>query len=114
MIVLDTNVISELMRPLPHAGVMAWVAAQPRDVLYTTSITRAELLYGVAAMPEGKRRETLSALVEEIAPSYGDDWWFAAFASIWYQEIDQFDRARQLAMRSLELFAREVMPKLRA
>lgn len=54
------------MRPLPHAGVMAWLGAQPRDVLYTTSITRAELLYGVAALPAGKRRETLGALVEAM------------------------------------------------
>lgn len=66
MIVLDTNVISELIRPRPHAGVAAWVAAQPRHNLYTTSITRAELLYGIAAMPEGKRRETLSMLVDAM------------------------------------------------
>jgi predicted nucleic acid-binding protein len=44
VIVLDTNVISELMRAEPHAGVLAWVAAQPRALLYTTHITRAEIL----------------------------------------------------------------------
>ncbi|WP_400135459.1 PIN domain-containing protein [Bacillus thuringiensis] len=50
MIVLDTNVISELMRPEPDPAVIAWVAAQPRASLYTTSINRAEILYGVAAL----------------------------------------------------------------
>ncbi|AWN45415.1 VapC toxin family PIN domain ribonuclease [Methylobacterium terrae] len=52
------------MRPRPHASVVAWVSAQPRDNLYTTSITRAELLHGVAAMPQGKRRDTLGVPVE--------------------------------------------------
>lgn len=70
MIVLDTNVISELMRPQPHAGVVAWVAAQPRATLYTTSITRAEILYGIAVMPEGRRRDGLAALV---AAMFDDD-----------------------------------------
>ncbi|MFI4981511.1 MAG: PIN domain-containing protein [Nevskiales bacterium] len=56
MIVLDTNVISEAMRPEPHPGVLAWVAAQPRALLYTTHINQAEILYGIAALPEGRRR----------------------------------------------------------
>lgn len=66
MIVLDTNVISELMRPEPNPAVTAWVAAQPRDALYTTSINRAEILYGIAAMPAGKRRDGAAALVEAM------------------------------------------------
>ena len=51
MIVLDTNVISELMRLEPSSAVVAWVASQPRTSLYTTSINRAEILYGVTMMP---------------------------------------------------------------
>jgi predicted nucleic acid-binding protein len=46
VIVLDTNIISELMRPEPHPAVVAWVAAQPRSSLYTTSINEAELFGG--------------------------------------------------------------------
>jgi predicted nucleic acid-binding protein len=61
VIVLDTNVISELMRSQPHAGVVAWVGAQPRGSLYTTSVNEAELFYGISAMPEGKRRRGLAA-----------------------------------------------------
>ena len=66
MIVLDTNVVSELMRPTPHPNVLAWVAAQRRADLYTTSITRAELLYGVAARPAGRRRDGFMAVVTAI------------------------------------------------
>jgi toxin FitB len=61
MFVLDTNVISELMRPAPHPAVFAWVAAQPRASLYTTSVTRAEILSGIGIMPDGHRRATLSS-----------------------------------------------------
>lgn len=66
MIVLDTNVISELMRAEPHASVLAWVAAQPRATLYTTSVTQAEILYGIAALPEGRRRTALMAAAEAM------------------------------------------------
>jgi len=61
VIVVDTNVISELMRGEPHPGVLAWVAAQPRALLYTTYINQAEILYGIAALPEGRRRAALAA-----------------------------------------------------
>jgi predicted nucleic acid-binding protein len=66
VIVLDTNVISELMRPEPDPTVIAWVAAQPRASLYTTSINRAEILYGVATLPAGRRREGLESVVQAI------------------------------------------------
>lgn len=69
MIVVDTNVISELMRREPHPAVMAWMAAQRRAELYTTRINQAEILYGIAALPEGQRRATLheaaNAMFEE-------------------------------------------------
>ncbi len=66
MIVLDTNVISELMRPRPHPGVVTWVAAQPRNTLHTTSINEAELFYGINALPEGRRRSDLAAAAEAL------------------------------------------------
>lgn len=64
MIILDTNVISEMMRPEPQPSVRQWLDAQEAETLYLTSITVAELLYGVAAMPQGKRK---GRLVEYIA-----------------------------------------------
>jgi len=53
VIVVDSNVISELVRREPHPAVLAWVAAQPRVLLYTTHINQAEILYGIGALPEG-------------------------------------------------------------
>jgi predicted nucleic acid-binding protein len=60
MIVLDTNVISELMRPQSNIEVYQWVASQPISNLFTTTITQAEILYGIALLPSGKRQKALS------------------------------------------------------
>ena len=61
MIVLDTNVLSELMKPAPAARVVKWMAAQPAPILYTTSITQAEILHGLMLLPRGRRRNALEA-----------------------------------------------------
>jgi predicted nucleic acid-binding protein len=66
VIIVDTNVISELMRGEPHPAVLAWVAAQPRALLYTTHVNQAEILYGIAALPEGRRRAALAAAAEAM------------------------------------------------
>jgi len=59
VIVLDTNVLSELMRAAPEPRVIAWISVQPDASLFTTALTEAEVLYGLAAMPLGKRRKAL-------------------------------------------------------
>ncbi len=61
MIILDTNVLSEVMRPAPAAEVLAWLAAQTAASLYTTSITQAEILHGLMLLPAGRRRRALEA-----------------------------------------------------
>jgi predicted nucleic acid-binding protein len=66
MILLDTNVLSELMRPSPAAEVLRWFAAHSASQLFTTTITQAEILYGVKVMPKGKRRAALQLAVEAI------------------------------------------------
>ncbi len=66
MIILDTNVVSELMRPLPAAKVRDWVAAQPTSSLYTTSITQAEILHGIALLPPGRRRDALERAADAM------------------------------------------------
>jgi toxin FitB len=66
MIVLDTNVLSELVRPKPAPKVMAWVSAQPASSQYTTSITQAEMLHGVLLLPEGRRRAALHRAIRGI------------------------------------------------
>jgi len=64
VIVLDTNVISELMREKPHPAVRAWVGAQPRETLYTTSVNPTEILYGIAMLPTGRRHIALAAAAQ--------------------------------------------------
>jgi toxin FitB len=59
MIVLDTNVLSELMKPQGSQAVKAWVKAQPRNSLFITTITQAEILYGIAILPIGAKRQIL-------------------------------------------------------
>lgn len=66
MIVLDTNVISEAMKPAPHPAVRQWLNQQTAETLYLTSVTLAELLYGIAALPAGKRKDTLSLTLEGL------------------------------------------------
>ena len=66
MIVLDTNVISELMKFAPAETVARWIADQPASTLYTTSITQAEILHGVMLLPSGKRRGALEAAADAM------------------------------------------------
>ena len=69
MILLDTNVLSELMRPEPDVRVLHWVGEQPAARVFTTSITQAEILHGILLLPPGKRRqafeEAARAMFEE-------------------------------------------------
>ena len=66
MIVLDTNVLSELMRANPDENVLAWLDAQNMQDLQTTSITVAELFYGVARLPHGRRKSSLRGAIESM------------------------------------------------
>lgn len=65
MILLDTNVVSEPLRAAPDANVLAWLDAQAIETLYLSAISLAELRFGIAALPEGKRRESLLASLEQ-------------------------------------------------
>lgn len=96
MILLDTNVLSELMRAKPDPQVLAWVDAQPASQLVICSITVAEILYGIARMPDGKRKQgllgTASAMFDEdfagsILP-------FDADAAVHYAELAAESEAR--------------------
>lgn len=66
MIVLDTNILSEALKPSPEEAVLRWLAEQNREVVFTTAITQAEILYGVEMLPAGKRRSRLHAAVERL------------------------------------------------
>jgi toxin FitB len=69
MILLDTNVLSETLRPKPADAVRRWMIEQTADNLFTTSICEAEILYGLALIPAGRRR---TALQKEIAAIFGE------------------------------------------
>ncbi|MDP9027912.1 MAG: type II toxin-antitoxin system VapC family toxin [Actinomycetota bacterium] len=83
MIVVDTNVISELMRPSPAPAVVNWVRSHDQRDLYTTSVTVAELGYGIERLDLGHRKTDLKSAAEQI---------FAAFD----EYVLPFDRAAAL------------------
>jgi hypothetical protein len=63
VIVIDTNVLSEALLPAPSVAVLAWMEGQALEAAFTTTITEAELLFGIARLPEGRRRNALEAVV---------------------------------------------------
>jgi toxin FitB len=66
VIVLDTNVLSELMKAAPAQRVVVWLASQPATSLYTTSITQAEVLHGIMLLAAGKRRNAFEAAAQAM------------------------------------------------
>ena len=64
MIIIDTNVVSELMRAKPDPAVLAWFAGHTADTLFLTAISEAELRTGAAILPEGQRRDQLQLAIE--------------------------------------------------
>ena len=70
MIVLDTNVVSELMRAEPAAAVLAWMQRNSVSGLYTTTVTVAEIRYGIARLPDGRRKHDLSQAANEIFAAF--------------------------------------------
>ncbi len=80
MIIIDTNVVSELMKPSPDPIVRDWVRARRGNDLYTTSITLAEIHCGIERLPAGRRRDLLRATADDV---------FAAFE----QQVLPFDAA---------------------
>lgn len=84
MIVLDTNDASELTRPVPARVVVARMRAQRANDLYTTSITMAEIRYGIERLPDGRRKEQLKSAADGV---------FSAFA----EAVLSFDAAATLA-----------------
>jgi hypothetical protein len=60
MIILDTNVLSELMKAAPAPSVSEWVVTQPASRLFITAVTQAEILYGIGLLPKGRRRGSMA------------------------------------------------------
>ncbi|MEQ1885405.1 MAG: type II toxin-antitoxin system VapC family toxin [Bryobacteraceae bacterium] len=70
MILLDTNVVSELLKPSASTAVLTWLDAQPRSNVFLSVISQAELLRGVMRLPEGRRRREITAAVEQALTNF--------------------------------------------
>ncbi|MDR2000318.1 MAG: type II toxin-antitoxin system VapC family toxin [Zoogloeaceae bacterium] len=106
MILLDTNVISEPLKPRPDAAVLAWLDAQAVDTLHICAISMAELRYGVAIMPKGKRRDSLhQRLDERVMPMFaGRVLAFDAEAAAVYAELRARARATGKAIDAVDAY----------
>ena len=104
MILLDTNVISEPLKLSADAGVLSWIDAQSIDTLYLSAISLAELRFGIAALPTGKRKETLHlGLEQRILPLFADRILpFDASASQAYADILSTARAEGRAISTAD------------
>ena len=100
MILLDTNVVSEPLRPAGDVGVLNWLDAQTIETLYLSAISLAELRFGIAALAPGKRRDTLNASLEQrILPLFaGRILPFDAAASEAYATLRALARAQGKAI----------------
>ncbi|ALD92164.1 plasmid stability protein StbB [Cupriavidus gilardii CR3] len=72
MIVLDTNVVSEAMKPAPNEAVRAWLNDQVAETLYVSSVTLAELLFGIGALPDGRRKQGLTEALDGVIALFGE------------------------------------------
>jgi predicted nucleic acid-binding protein len=73
MTVLDTNVLSEALKPSPSGIVLRWLAAQEPSAVFITTITQAEVLYGIEVLPAGKRGTRLAAIIQKLLSEEFDD-----------------------------------------
>ena len=88
MIILDTNVVSELMRPEPDTNVRRWIAGRRADELGTTAITVAEIRHGIERLPDGRRKESLLSAATDLLAAFGDLIQpFDAQAAAWFGPI---------------------------
>jgi toxin FitB len=94
VIVLDTNVLSEMMRPEPDSMVAAWISARPASSLFTTTVTQAEILYGLGLLLSGRRRAGLEAAASEM------------FATDFAERVLPFDQAAAQAYAEIALARR--------
>ena len=72
MIILDTNVVSEAMKPEPNLSVRDWLDAQAAETLFLSSVTIAELMFGVGSLPDGRRKNNLAAMLDGVLDLFGE------------------------------------------
>ena len=72
MILLDTNVVSEAMKQEPNLAVRSWLNEQAAETLYLSSVTLAELLFSIGALPDGRRKKALAETLDGVLELFGD------------------------------------------
>ncbi len=72
MILIDTNVVSEAMKPVPDDAVRGWLDEQAAETLYLSSVTIAELMFGIGALPKGKRKDKLASALDGVMELFAD------------------------------------------
>jgi toxin FitB len=89
MIILDTNILSELMRPSPEARVLVWMDGLHRSDIGITAISVAEILYGIGSLPDGKKKRRLFEAATTVFDEHFVDRIFAFdhFAAVEYADI---------------------------
>ncbi|VAW31151.1 VapC toxin protein [hydrothermal vent metagenome] len=88
MILLGTNVLSELMKPEPNAGVIRWLDSQLAETVLISAITRAEIELGIALLPDGQRKRKIAAAAERMFAEFaGRTLSFGETASIQYGQL---------------------------
>ena len=89
MIVLDTTVIAELMRPCPNPQVLAWADGLDPGAVAITSMNAAEILHGIARLPDGRRRQALQQSWDTLLADVfaGRVWGFNGEAAHWYGQL---------------------------
>ena len=96
MIILDTNVLSEFMRAVPNPTVMDWIARQVSSEVFVTTITQAEMYYGLALLHMGKRRSDMERAVQQM------------FEQDFLERILTFDSAAALEYAKLASLRRQI------
>lgn len=107
MIILDTNVLSEILRPAPEPRVVEWLSEQPRASVFTTTITRGEILYGIRVLPAGKRRDGLWNAAMKIF-DVDLDGQVLSFDSVAAADYAEISAARRAAGRPIAQFDAQI------
>ena len=104
MILLDTNVVSELMRPIPNEQVQQWVSRQVIDTLFLSAITLAEIYFGLMVLPDGQKKQSLyDAFDRLILPVFsGRILPFDAQIAMSYAEIRAHARQKGFAIATAD------------
>ncbi len=108
MILLDTNVLSELMKPEPDAGVIHWLDSQLAETLFISAITRAEIELGIALLPDGQRKRKIATAAERMFAEFsGRTLSFGETAAIQYGQLvaEQTRNGRPITVEDAQIAA---------